>query len=135
TLHSTALYALAELVDGEGLLLRCLFHDPRDPTLAAQPCLDRVAPEGSDPSTMLAAGVSEAHYAAASRTLTLGLSALGAEPTGETRVVLECARVPAVHQVRQDGVAVASWRHAAETGALHIPVTVRTVTRLEVQLA
>ncbi|HUS13401.1 MAG TPA: hypothetical protein VM536_00070 [Chloroflexia bacterium] len=135
TLHSTALYALAELVDGEGLLLQRLFHEPRDPTLVAQPCLDRVAPGGSDSSATLAVGVSEAHYTAASRTLTLGLSPLGAEPTGETRVVLECARVPAMHQVRQDGVPVAGWRHAAETGALHIPVTVRTVTRLEVQLA
>ena len=109
TLHSTALYTLAGLVDGEGTLLHRLFHAPRDPALATQPCLDRVTlGDRPAPDSM---GIAEAAYDPGTHTLALATTWLGDAPPPADPVHLHCERIPAVQRVLCDGQAWDAWAY------------------------
>jgi hypothetical protein len=131
TLHSTALYALAALVDDAGDLRR-LFHAPRDPALDTQPELDAVC----GPAEVAGAlGVAEAAYDPAARTLTIALAWLPETPPPAAPMRLVCERVPAVAQAVRDGAPCASWRHDSERGRLTIDLDRAASTRFVVQCA
>jgi hypothetical protein len=139
TLHSTALYTLAGLVDGEGRLLESLFHAPRDPALADSPCLDTVtadAAAGSAPADWVRhIGVAEARYDAAVRTLHLATEWLGDTAPSAAPMLLTCLRVPAVAQVTCDGQPWAGWTHNADLQSLQIRAVAGARRQFTVQLA
>ena len=137
TLHSTALYALAAVVDPAGDLLTRLFHAPRNPALDRQPALDWVT--GGDPAappdTRPAAphcGIAGAAYDSATRTLTLTTQPLGDAPPGP--VWLDCIRVPAVATLLCDDAPYSHWTHDPATGRLRIQAEGGQAQRFAVQV-
>jgi hypothetical protein len=137
TLHSTALYTLGGLVDGEGRLLESLFHAPRDPALDTGPCLDSVSMDAPGAPTDGARhiGVAEARYDAPARTLHLTTEWLGDAPPSAAPVLLTCLQVPAVAQVTCDGQPWAEWTHSADLQTLQIRAPAGARRQLTVQLA
>jgi len=124
TLHSTALYALAAVVDPAGDLLTRLFHAPRDPALAQQPALDWVTGgnPAAPPELRPAAphcGIACAAYDSATRTLTLTTQPLGDAPL-PAPVWLDCIRMPAVAALTCDDAPYSQWTHNSATGRLRI---------------
>ncbi len=124
TLHSTALYALADVTDPASDLLTRLFHAPRDPVLDRQPLLDCVTtgdpaapPELRPPAPHCA--IAAAAYDPAMHTLTLATQPLGDTPPAGP-VWLDCARVPVVGALTCDGAPYPYWTHDPATGRLHI---------------
>jgi hypothetical protein len=123
TLHSTALYALANVAD-DGALAR-LFHNP--PAPAEGPTLDQVAAEG-------AVGVARAEYDAAGRTLHLALERLGPEPDGPPLpVTLTCTGMPNVAAVQAAGPAP-EWAFDPATGQLTVQLALTGRQTLTVQM-
>ncbi|MGI8586462.1 MAG: hypothetical protein ACR2M0_02065 [Chloroflexia bacterium] len=131
TLHTTALYAIAALVDADAALLLRLFHAPRDPALASQPCLDSVS--SPDPAAAAHLGISEAVYDPAARSLIIATQPLG-EPPPDAPVLLSCARVPAVRRVTYDGQAWDRVRYDAESRRLEIVATAGAGQRFVVEV-
>ncbi len=124
TLYSTALYALAGLVDGETALMHALFRAPRDPALAEGPALDRVAsavPGAPPDAPAPGVGVAEAAFDAAAGKLAIALAPLGADAAPDPRPLrLDCLRVPAVRAVTRDGAPWDDWSWDAASGHLTI---------------
>jgi hypothetical protein len=139
TLHSTALYTLAGLVDGEGRLLESLFHAPRDLALAESPCLDAVtadAATGSTPADWVRhIGVAEARYDRAARSLHLTTEWLGDTPPSAAPMLLTCLRVAAVAQVTCAGQRWDDWTHNADLQTLQIRAPADARRQFTVQLA
>jgi hypothetical protein len=137
TLHSTALYTLAGLVDGDGRLLESLFHAPRDPALATWPCLDSITLDapGAPTDWTRHIGVAEAHYDAPARTLRLATEWLGDATPPAAPMLLTCLRVPAVAQVTCDGQRWDDWTHNADLQTLQIRAPAGARRQFTVQLA
>jgi hypothetical protein len=113
TLHTTALYALAQVA--EQALLHHLFHAPHDIALDTQPILDRVT-AGAD-----AVGVARAEYDPTARTLHLALERLGPDPAGPPLpVALECTQVPGVRAVQRPDGPAPDWMFDPATRRLTV---------------
>lgn len=112
TLHSTALYALANVAGGDALPR--LFHAPPP---ADGPLLDRVITEGGT------IGVARAEYDPAGRALHLALERLG--PDGPpVPVTLTCAGLPGVTTVRSAPGPPPDWAFDPATGRLTVRLLV-----------
>jgi hypothetical protein len=113
-LHSTALYALANVAGGE--TLPRLFHAPPPP--AGEPVLAEVRAEGG------LVGVARAEYDPAGREQHLALERLGPQADGPPLpVTLECAGVPGVVAVQAAGPAP-EWALDPASGRLIVRLTV-----------
>jgi hypothetical protein len=139
TLHSTALYALAGLVDPAADLLQRLFHAPRDPAADTQPALDWVT--GGDPTALPESrpgaphcGIAAAAYDPATRTLTLTTQPLGSNPPPGP-VWLDCVRVHDVVSVTVDGAPYPRWTHDPATERLQLEAAGDRPQQFRVQVA
>ena len=112
TLHSTALYALANVAGGAALAR--LFHTL--PPVAGEPLLDQVGAEGGT------VGVARAEYDPAGRALHLVLERLG--PDGPPLpVTLTCTGMPNVAAVQAAGP-TPEWAFDPASGRLTVRLTV-----------
>jgi hypothetical protein len=123
TVHSTALYALAGVIETGGDSFVRLFNEPLDRAEFSQPGLSAV----TDVSGRV--GVSRAEYDPQNRVLSIGLRQVG-DPTvlrdaPPLEVLLDLENLAGEAFVEVAGAGGGEYRTPSDAGALQVPVQVR----------